>query len=330
MRISDIQIRDPFVVLEDNTYYLFGSTDKDIWKSRAVGFDFYTSNADLTSFEGPFPAFRPAADFWSETNFWAPEVHRFNGAYYMFATFKPKEGRRGTAILKSDAGIRGPYQPWSLTAAGVPGPVTPAEWECLDGTFFIERGKPYLVFCHEWQQIGDGHICAMPLTDDLRQAAFSVEASASTGAVPSGEGEGASTVSPKILFRASEAPWAYPLQGRAPGSYVTDGPFMHRTKDGALLILWSSFGEDGRYCIGTARSQDGTLNGPWLQSPEPLYSADGGHGMLFRSKEGSASVEAGLYLAIHTPNKTPLERPIFVEITEGGDTITAQTGKIIS
>ncbi|GHV88167.1 glycosyl hydrolase family 43 [Spirochaetia bacterium] len=312
MRTSDIQIRDPFVVLENDTYYLFGSTDKDIWKSRAVGFDFYTSDTGLTSFEGPFPAFRPAADFWSETNFWAPEVHRVNDAYYMFATFKPKEGRRGTAILKSDAGIRGPYQPWSLTAAGVPGPVTPAEWECLDGTFFIERGKPYLIFCHEWQQVGDGQICAMPLTDDLRQAAASAE------------GEGASTALPKILFRASEAPWAYPLKGRAPGSYVTDGPFMHRTKDGALLLLWSSFGEDGRYCIGAARSQDGTLAGPWIQPPEPLYSADGGHGMLFHGKDGA------LYLAIHTPNKTPFERPIFVAITESGGTITAQTGKIIS
>jgi hypothetical protein len=44
---------------------------------------------------------------------------------------------------------------------------------------------------------------------------------------------------------------------------------------------------------------------------QPLYSADGGHGMLFRSREGA------LYLAIHSPNKTPLERTVFVEITEG-------------
>ncbi|GHV55374.1 glycosyl hydrolase family 43 [Spirochaetia bacterium] len=295
MHISDIQIRDPFVALENGTYYLFGSTDKDIWKSRAIGFDFYISDSGLTHFEGPFPAFRPAADFWSETNFWAPEVHQWKGAYYMFATFKPKEGRRGTAVLKSESGIRGPYQPWSLTAAGAPGPVTPAEWECLDGTLFIEQGKPYLVFCHEWQQVGDGQICAMPLTDDLRQAD--------------------KAASPKILFRAGEAPWAYPLKGRAPGSYVTDGPFMHRTQNGTLLMLWSSFGEDGRYCIGAARSQDGTLNGPWVQEPEPLYSADGGHGMLFHSAEGK------LFLAVHTPNKTPNERAVFIEMEEKDGTL---------
>jgi hypothetical protein len=29
----------------------------------------------------------------------------------MFAAFKPKEGRRGTAVLKSGGGVMGPYMP---------------------------------------------------------------------------------------------------------------------------------------------------------------------------------------------------------------------------
>jgi GH43 family beta-xylosidase len=258
---------------------------------------------ELTDFEGPFAAFRPPEGFWSETNFWAPEVHRYQGSYYMFATFKPREGRRGTAVLKSESGgVRGPYAPWSLDAGGASGPVTPAEWECLDGTFFTEEETPYLVFCREWRQVGDGQICAMPLSGDLRRAA---------GA-------------PRLLFRASEAPWSHALRGRAPGSYVTDGPFMHRTGDGALLMLWSSFGKDGAYCIGAAYSRDGTLNGPWTQSGEPLYTADGGHGMIFRGKEGT------LYLAIHRPNKTPFERPVFIEVTEENGVITVRNGNVIS
>jgi hypothetical protein len=55
-----------------------------------------------------------------------------------------------------------------------------------------------------------------------------------------------------------------------------------------------------------------------------LYSADGGHGMIFHSKEEV------LYLAIHTPNKTPLERPLFVALAEKEGTITTQTGNIIT
>jgi hypothetical protein len=313
MHISDIQIRDPFVVLEDGVYYLFGSTDKDIWKGPGSGFDVYVSAGgtgpeSLTRFDGPFPAFRPPANFWSETNFWAPEVYRYGDFYVMFATFKPRQGRRGTAILKSVSGIMGPYEPWSQNAAGEPGPVTPAGWECLDGTFFVEQGKPYLVFCFEWQQAGDGQINVIPLTADLRQAA----------AFPDG------TTGPRILFRASEAPWAHELQGRAPGSYVTDGPFMHRTGNGGLLMLWSSFGREGNYCIGTAFSRDATLKGPWVQSDKPLYSADGGHGMIFRSVEGR------LYLAIHRPNKTPFERPVFIPVTEKEKTLEVQEGNVIS
>lgn len=292
MRISDIQIRDPFVVLEGGKYYLFGSTDKDIWKGPGTGFDGYVSSVEgsLTGFEGPFPVFRPPEDFWSATNFWAPEVHPYQGGWYMFATFKPKNGRRGTAILKSEGGILGPYSPWSCSAPGVSGPVSPGDWECLDGTFFIENGIPYLVFCHEWQQVGDGEICALPLTRDLRQAA------------------GAAV----LLFHASEAPWSYEL--RAPGSYVTDGPFMYPTQKGGLLMLWSSFDKEGNYCMGVARSEDGTLSGPWVQEQEPLYHGDGGHGMLFRSVEGT------LYLAFHTPNQTPFERTRFVAVREAPDT----------
>ena len=281
-RINDIQIRDPFIFIEDGIYYLFGSTDKDIWRSPGVGFDMYTSRASLNEFEGPFPCFRPSVSFWSEINFWAPEVYKHNGEYYMFATFKPKEGRRGTAVLKTKS-LGEPFMPWSE------GPVTPAEWECLDGTLYIDRqGKPWMVFCHEWQQVVDGEICLMPLSADLRAAAGKAQ----------------------LLFRASEAPWASPLKGRTLTGYVTDGPNLYTTANGTLLMLWSSFGPDAKYRIGLAVSESSQIQGPWKQQSEALYAADGGHGMLFRSLEGK------LYLTVHTPNKSPDERPIFIEMIE--------------
>ena len=293
-RLGDIQIRDPFVLRENGYTYLLGSTDPDIWRAPGVGFDIYRSNGSLTDWEGPFPAFRPGSGFWSHKNFWAPELYRFQGAYYMFATFQPDEGRRGTAVLRGDTPL-GPFTPWS------DGPVTPREWESLDGTLFVdEAGAPWMVFCHEWQQVGDGEICAMPLTTDLRAAV----------------GE------PSLLFHASDAAWAKPLRGRPPGSYVTDGPFLYRMTTGTLLLLWSSFGETGNYCIGTAVSESGTLGGPWRQSDEPVYAADGGHGMVFTAADGK------IYLSIHTPNRTPDERAIFVELREGDRSLTP-TGQTI-
>lgn len=246
-----------------------------------MGFDVYET-ADLAHFTEPYPAFRPPDDFWAQTNFWAPEVYKHDSYYYMFATFQPISGRRGTAILRAE-NPTGPYVPWS------DGPVTPSDCECLDGTFHVISYNNYwLIFCHEWKQVGDGRICAVRLSNDLRHTVGD----------------------PVTLFSASSAPWAFPLKGRALGSYVTDGPFLYTAHDGSLYLLWSSFGENGNYCIGYAVSSDGTLFGEWKQSQKPLYESDGGHGMLFRDLDGR------LLLAIHSPNKTPRERAHFIEIKE--------------
>ena len=82
----------------------------------------------------------------------------------MLATFTGGDGHRGTQILRATDAL-GPYEPWS------DGPVTPDGWACLDGTLHIDDAGPWLVFCHEFIQCGDGEVCAMPLTADLRTSA---------------------------------------------------------------------------------------------------------------------------------------------------------------
>ncbi|MFC1735691.1 glycoside hydrolase family 43 protein [Candidatus Hydrogenedentota bacterium] len=284
---SDIQIRDPFIVAvtKEEQYYMFGTTDADCWKAPGVGFDVYKGK-DLENWEGPFPAFRPTAGFWGVRNFWAPEVHVYKGRYYMFASFIGDEIRRGTQILVSDGPV-GPYLPHSK------GAVTPVDWGCLDGTLYVdENDRPWMVFCHEWLQVEDGEMCVLPLSDDLSEAV------------------GEAT----LLFRASEAPWSVSYLKERP-AYVTDGPYMHRCDDGTLLMLWSSFCETG-YAIGIARSTTGKIIDPWEQEQGPIYSADGGHGMVFSTFEGE------LLLSIHTPNDSPNERPIFISLEEKGGALS--------
>ena len=62
--------------------------------------------------------------------------------------------------------------------------------------------------------------------------------------------------------------------------------------------------------MGIARSTSGTLLGPWKQDVQPLFAKDGGHGMLFRTFAGK------LMVTLHTPNITPFERPVFMELAE--------------
>ena len=50
-------------------------------------FDFYVSE-DLETYYGPFMAFAPPAGYWGVKHYWAPEVYRVHGKYYMFASFK--------------------------------------------------------------------------------------------------------------------------------------------------------------------------------------------------------------------------------------------------
>ena len=167
---------------------------------------------------------------------------------------------------------RGPYREHSK------GRVTPEDWNSLDGTLHVDRqGRPWMVFCHEWTQIGNGTVEAVRLKKDLSG--------------PAGK--------PVTLFKASEAPW---VRSHVPGEklYVTDGPFLLRNSRGELLMLWSSFTDEG-YATGLARSRSGDIGGPWEQFPQPIFRRDGGHGMILRTFDGR------LLLSIHQPNRTPDE-----------------------
>lgn len=280
MKREDINIRDPFVLVHDGKYYLYGTRGATCW-GEADGFDCYVGT-DLEEFEGPFEVFHKTEDFAPHINYWAPEVYAYEGAFYMFASFFTDGVGRGTHCLKADNPL-GPFVPHS------DGSITPKNWASLDGTLYVEEdGTPYMVFCHEWEDTnGDGHICAVELTRDLK--------------APVGE--------PRYLFKATDAmpsvtSFHHPRKGDI---YVTDGPFVFRDKEDRLRMIWSSFSEGG-YSVVLASPDNGKMSGNWAPEPELLFAKDGGHGMLFTGLDGKR------YLALHSPNETLLERPKFIEV----------------
>ena len=283
LKTNEINIRDPFVLPYDGRYYLYGTRGETCW-GEADGFDGYVSD-DLENWEGPFEVFHKPDDFWADKNYWAPEIHYYDGAFYMFATFNSvAKDKKGTLILKAD----NPLGPYKLHSDGK---ITPDDWQALDGTLYVDdAGTPFMVFSHEWIDVFDGEICLVELSRDLKKAC----------------GE------PTILFKASEAPWVkYGENKDFPGKkiFVTDGPFMYKNIAGELVMLWSSFSENG-YVEAIARSTTGKITGPWVQDEKPLFDKNGGHGMLFKTYDGK------LMLTLHSPNSHLDERPVFYELKE--------------
>jgi len=272
MHTKDLYIRDPFIYIKDGVYHLYAS-HKDSAGRRSIVV--YTGT-DLENWSDPQTVFDPPADFWGTENFFAPEMHPYRGKYYLFCTFKTPERNRATSILRSDSPL-GPFLPFGQEQ------ITPMDWMALDGTLYVdENARPWMVFCHEWTQLKDGTMCAVPLKEDL---------SAPDGPVIT-------------LFGASEAPWVRSVQDE--GNFVTDGPFLYHAPDGSLNMLWSSFCKTG-YCVGRARSEGG-ISGPWIQDESPVYCLDGGHCMLFTDLQGQ------LRMSLHGPNRLTFERGIYLKI----------------
>lgn len=98
------------------------------------------------------------------------------------------------------------------------------------------------------------------------------------------------------------------------GCHVTDGPYLYRSKSGKLFMTWSSGGYHG-YTTGVAISDSGKLAGPWKQQAEPVFSADGGHAMIFKRFDGQ------LMMVLHQPNKGGLERAKLFEMEDTGETL---------
>ena len=296
--IQDINIRDPYILpdAKNGVYYMYQSSsvqENGKWYGGVVAW----KSRDLKSWEGPIRVFDVPRDNWITGGVWAPEVHKYKGKYYLFATINsdvrwkatrpgfPAYNHRATQIFWSKS-PEGPFLPFENKH-----PHTPLDEMCLDGTLWVENGKPYMIYCHEWVETVDGEMDLVELKKDL---------SATVG-------------EHQRLFCASAAEWSTG-GGGAVKTYVTDGCFLYRTKTGKLLMLWSSF-YNGPYAVGIAESDTGKVIGPWRQQKEPLF-VNGGHSMVFQDLEGR------LCLVLHSPNSPGgKERAHIYELEDLGHTL---------
>ncbi len=303
---SEFRIRDPFVLADPatKTYFLYETTSPYLGAPYARGVSVRTSS-DLVTWSPPQKVQRVPVDFHAKTQ-WAPEVYRYGDGYLMFASlgrhpgkerrirlFGEEQGRkipewwhtndRGVWIYRSDR-PQGPFEPVSDRQ------VTPMDWLAIDGTLWVQNGKPYMVFCHEGVQTGNGEMCLAELTPDFKRFASGIE----------------------VLFRARDVPG---------GRGVTDGPWIFRSeKSGRLFMTWSNFVDKRGYSVILAESPSGDVHGPWTNQ-HVIYGKNGGHGMLFKTFEGK------LKFALHYPERRGFEHLRLLDVEDRGDDIVLRDGK---
>ena len=304
LRLNDLPVHDPYIVAHEpsQTYYLYTSANPRDTGERRFGVKAYKSQ-NLVDWEGPYVVFTIPDDSWARPmdGAWAPEVHEYEGTFYLFVTLHNDEAvfaeppevwrpnhLRGTVIAAADS-LDGPFELMKKD-----GPHPPREFMTLDGSLYVDPdGQPWMVYCHEWIQKIDGTVEAIRLSNDL-----------------------AATVGEPIhLFKGSDAPWLNEAiaPDKAQLSYVTDGNQTYRTETGELLMLWSSY-ENGSYVETVARSESGRLEGPWVQL-DPLVRKDSGHGMLFETFEGQ------LMMVLHRPFEMPRSRAMLFDMEDTGNNL---------
>ena len=282
---SEILIRDPFVLVHEGKYYMYGTGLA--WPGYGC-----VVSEDLETWSDSYRVFVPGDDFDGEGDYWAPECHYYNGSFYLFATYRSREtGFRGTAVFVASD----PLGPFELLSDGH---VTPKTRDCIDGTLYIDKkGAPWIVYVGEWTSDpnGLGTMCAAPLSEDLSEM----------------------TGEPITLFGGNETKWAL--------GQITDGPFLYRTRSGRLVMLWSNYSTSGYcvgLAYSTDGEIDGEWKQfrDTLYEKKSGREYDGGHGMIFNDLDGNLLMSIH---APNTSTEDVFESAMFVPVTDIGFKLVA-------
>jgi GH43 family beta-xylosidase len=251
-----VAVADPFVFREQGTYYLYGTAAGDgllVWTSQ-----------DLVNWTPRGHAFKRTDQTWSRRDFWAPELFKHRGKYYLHFTAlhgaRRATGQRRVVLAAGDSPL-GPFKevkaPWFET-----------DCPTIDGHVFRDDdGQLYLYTVHLDQPPGRTcfEIHVRKLDDDLKASADSTMC-----------------VSPTLDWE---------------GKVVNEGPFVLRRGD-TYVLTWSANPYWERaYGVGLATSKSPL--GPWTKAPQPILRASDhvsgpGHHSFAESPDGK-----DLFIAYH-------------------------------
>lgn len=226
---QEIILGDPFMFKEENVYYLTG-TGSDEYE----GFPCFIST-DMKNWKYAGPIWKKNEHSWASTAFWAPEVKKYNGKFYLtYSGFSERIKGLRIALAESDT-PEGPYTdlhaPWFDYGFGA-----------IDGHIFVDKDQPYLFFSMNGNRDGYsfGITYAVKLAKDLSK--------------PIGD-----------TVRVAEASqnWERVNWDK---NRCNEGPFVFKYKDTYYMTYSANHTFEANYGIGYATAKSPL--GPWIKASE--------------------------------------------------------------
>lgn len=221
---------DPHVFTHDGRFYAYATQG-----SGHHGFQVMEST-DLVTWTHRGIAFKPP---WSEIHFWAPEVVKYRGQFYMtYSAKNPNTGRHDIGMAVAGSPL-GPFEHRSILVSGGDN-----QAGVIDATVFFDvDNKPYLIYSEEEPRT----IALCALSSDLLHAG-----------------------SKKVVLIRPDLEW----EGN-----VTEAPTMVRRDGIYYLFYsggWYQSTKTSKIKYAVAYATAKSLEGPYTKNPEPiLQSAPG-------------------------------------------------------
>lgn len=272
--LSIKHIGDPFLLrAPDGSYYCYATSAPD-------GFKAWTSR-DLLDWTEIGYVYQRNADSWGESDFWAPEVVRYEGKYYLHYSArwgKNQSLRIGVAIADTP---NGPF------VDVFNHPMFDFGYAAIDGhVFFDDDGRKYFYYARDCSEnIVDGrhesHIYVAELDKDL--ISFKDE--------------------PQLITKP-EQDWEC---RSGPEWFWNEGPFVIKHNQRYYLMYSANFYAGRDYSVGYAVAEQPmgpfvkAAHNPILKSPHAEISGPG-HNSVTDSPDGS---ELFIVYHIHTDPQNP-------------------------
>ena len=265
-------IGDPYVLYDEASgkYYMYCTGGKfKCWSSDT-----------LKSWTELGDAYTVTDKSFGTQNYWAPEVYKWNGAYYMvYSAARPAEGSLSSTGMRHSIGLAKADSPAGPFTDVYDHPLYAPDYSVIDASLlFDDDGKIYLFYSKD---------CSENVVDGKKTSqVFGIELASDLG----------STVGEPVLLATPQSAWEL----KSGSTVWNEGPCVFKKNGTYYLLFTANYYASASYSVGYATAS--TPLGTYKKAAEnPILIGDGkntsgtGHCSVTRSPDGTE-----MYIVYHS------------------------------